>query len=84
MEETILELQAWVSTSSVWGAIKAASVENGGAGIPTCEDVSLPTAGGSAGGMGLDGGVIGTGHMLQSPLSHHRQFQIRSPMTGER
>ena len=69
LEERILESQAWVSTSSVWEA-----VNNSSAGVPTCEDVSLPAQ--EFGGWG--GGV------QQSPVLHHRSYQIRSPITVER
>ena len=39
-------------------------------GVPSCEDVSLPLQ---------DSSALG-----QSPLSHHRSFTIRSPLTGDR
>jgi len=40
-------------------------------GVPSCEDVSLPA---------MDTAAIAG----QSPLSHHKSFAIRSPMTGDR
>lgn len=67
IEEQILESRAWLSSSSVWEAISTSEQ-----GVPSCEDVSLPT------GDPLPPGA--------SPLSHHKSFSvnIKSPTAGDR
>ena len=67
IEEQILESKAWARSSPIWEAIAAC----GEAGVPSCEEVSLPT---------------GDMPLGQSPLSHLKTglAGARSPIVGDR
>ena len=77
IEEQILESKAWARSSPIWDAIATC----GDQGVPSCEEVSLPTGDQLAVGQSplshLKGGLVGTTSSRQSPIVGDR---FKSPI----